>query len=249
MQKIFDSHFHIIDKNFPLIENNGYMPDEFNIKQYIEAVKNYNVVGGAIVSGSFQAFDQSYLIHALKKMGSQFVGVTQIPLTISDNEIIKLHKAGVRAVRFNIKRGGSAEIKDLEVLGNRVYSLVNWHTEMYMDSKNIVEHLSHIIKLKKFSIDHLGLSNDGFKSLKNLVEKGCIVKATGFGRVNFDPIKAIKELLEINPNSIIFGTDLPSTRAPIPFSKRDIDLILNHFSDKEIDNIMYNNARLFYNMK
>ena len=51
---MFDSHFHIIDKAFPLIPNNGYMPDAFSCDDYLEKVKDYDVCGGAIVSGSFQ---------------------------------------------------------------------------------------------------------------------------------------------------------------------------------------------------
>ena len=52
--QIFDSHFHIMDKAFPLIPNNGYMPDAFSCDDYLEKVKDYDVCGGAIVSGSFQ---------------------------------------------------------------------------------------------------------------------------------------------------------------------------------------------------
>jgi predicted TIM-barrel fold metal-dependent hydrolase len=59
--KIFDTHLHIIDKRFSLIPNQGYLPDYFSCKDYLESVNSLNVVGGAIVSGSFQGFDQSYL--------------------------------------------------------------------------------------------------------------------------------------------------------------------------------------------
>jgi predicted TIM-barrel fold metal-dependent hydrolase len=59
--KIFDTHLHIIDKRFFLIPNQGYLPDYFSCKDYLESVNSLNVVRGAIVSGSFQGFDQSYL--------------------------------------------------------------------------------------------------------------------------------------------------------------------------------------------
>ena len=36
-------------------------------------------MGGAVVSGSFQGFDQSYLLDALDQLGPSFVGVTQLP--------------------------------------------------------------------------------------------------------------------------------------------------------------------------
>lgn len=72
--KIFDSHLHIIDAKFPLVSNNGYVPEEFTVTNYCERMKNFHLLGGAVVSGSFQAFDQSYLISALQQLGPSFVG-------------------------------------------------------------------------------------------------------------------------------------------------------------------------------
>ena len=66
---------------------------------------------------------------------------------------------------------------------------------------------------------------EGFEDLKALVKQGVYVKAKGFGRIEVEPIAAIKELIDINPDAIMFGTDLPSTRAKRPFSEQDIELI------------------------
>ena len=32
--ELFDSHFHIIDSRYPLIRNNGYLPEEFTHQDY-----------------------------------------------------------------------------------------------------------------------------------------------------------------------------------------------------------------------
>lgn len=61
--RIFDAYFHIINFDFPIIENQIFAPSDIN------------VIGGEIVSGSFQGFDQAYLLKALKQMG---------PITIID---------------------------------------------------------------------------------------------------------------------------------------------------------------------
>ena len=136
---VFDSHFHIIDGKYPLVSNNGYMPEEFSCNEYLSRMEPYNLCGGAIVSGSFQAFDQGYLIEALKKLGGAFVGVTQLPLTVTDNEIISLNKIGVRAVRFNLKRGGSEEVAHLSSMAARIYEIAGWHIELYIDSNDLQE--------------------------------------------------------------------------------------------------------------
>lgn len=104
-QPIFDAHLHIIDPRFPLVPNQGYLPDPFTVEDYLQRTEALNVAGGAVVSGSFQALDQSYLLDALERLGSSFVGVTNLLASVSDEEVMRLNAAGVRAVRFNLYRG------------------------------------------------------------------------------------------------------------------------------------------------
>ena len=246
--KVFDSHFHIIDKRFPLKENQGYLPGNFTVEDYQNRTSDYNIKGGAIVSASFQAFDQTYLISALEDFGSGFVGVSQIPSDISDRELDKLNNAGVRAIRFNLYRGGSESVEHLEQLSNRVYEMFGWHCELYIDSKDLFD-LSHIlIKLPRLSIDHLGLSIEDFPTLLSLVEKGITIKASGFGRVNFDVRSVIEEIVSINPNALIFGTDLPSTRAPRAYKDNDMLMIIETLGEELAQKVLYDNAINFYKL-
>ena len=50
--KYFDCHFHIIDKNFPVVPNQGFMPDAFTSEDYLERLKAVDLCGGAVVSGT-----------------------------------------------------------------------------------------------------------------------------------------------------------------------------------------------------
>ena len=244
--ELFDSHFHIIDKQFPLVSNNGYIPDQFTCKDYLERTAAYRLCGGAIVSGSFQHFDQSYLLDALKKLGPSFIGVTQLPATVSDDQIRVLDKSGVRAVRFNIKRGGSEKIYQLPSMARRVYELAGWHVELYIDSQELPNLFSMLIDLPSVCIDHLGLSQSGLGMLTKLVEKGVRVKATGFGRVDFDIKSALQNLYSANPKSLMFGTDLPSTRAPRPYSDNDFLLVADTIGLDGAKDVLSRNAIDFY---
>jgi predicted TIM-barrel fold metal-dependent hydrolase len=244
--KVFDSHLHIIDKRFPLIPNQGYLPNHFSCEDYLKTVAGLEVVGGAIVSGSFQEFDQSYLTEAIKTLGENFVGVTQLPFDTSDAEIIRLNKLGVKALRFNVNRGGSEDISRLDYFARRVYELVNWHTELYIDSIRLSEFAAIIEKLPAVSIDHLGLSSSGFNDLLSLVDKGVRVKATGFGRIDFEPVEAIKSIYSLNPDALMFGTDLPSTRAKRPFQLSDVDLVINALKEEQAEKVLYKNALSWY---
>ncbi len=243
---LFDSHFHIIDRRFPLTPNQGYLPDDLTCCDYRAQMAKYDLRGGAIVSGSFQAFDQSYLLDALHTLGPLFVGVTQLPATVSDQEIRDLDSAGVRAVRFNLKRGGSEDVRHLDAMARRVYELVGWHVELYVDARELDGLFETLVALPAVSIDHLGLSKDGFGTLLKLAEKGVRVKATGFGRVDFDVPTALKEIHAANPQALMFGTDLPSTRAPRPYSDEDFLLVVETLGAKAARAVFHDNAVKFY---
>ncbi|RKL69319.1 2-pyrone-4,6-dicarboxylate hydrolase [Salipaludibacillus neizhouensis] len=244
--EIFDAHFHIIDPQFPLVENQGFLPDTFTSYDYLEKAKDLNIIGGALVSGSFQEYDQTYLLHALKILGPSFIGVTQLPYDTSDEKIINLDKKGVKAVRFNVKRGGSEMLARLDSFSRRVHDLAGWHTELYIDSRSLIEIASTLTELPAVSIDHLGLSRDGFSTLLDLVDHGVKVKATGFGRLDFNPEDAIREIYHINPEALMFGTDLPSTRAKRPFHHSDINLIYNVLDEYGAKKVLLKNAQRWY---
>lgn len=244
--QIFDAHFHIIDYDFPIKENQGYLPPSYVVSDYQQEAADFDIVGGAIVSGSFQGFDQTYLLKALKQMGPTYCGVTQLPATTSDEEIIHLHNNGVKALRFNIKRGGAEDLSQLDYFARRVYDLVGWHSELYIDAKNIPDIASTIESLPAVSIDHLGLSEEGLPHLLKLVDIGVRVKATGFGRVSLNASHVLHKIYDINPDALMFGTDLPSTRAQRPFEYRDIKLINQLFNEKAANKILYSNAQQWY---
>lgn len=243
---LFDCHFHIIDHRFPLVPNHGYLPPDLTCDDYRNAMASYDLRGGAVVSGSFQAFDQSYLMDALLTLGPRFVGVTNLPATVTDQEIIDLDLGGVRAVRFNIRRGGSEDISHIDTMARRVHDLAGWHTELYVDSKELGGLIDTLVRLPSCSIDHLGLSEEGFPTLLKLAEKGVRIKATGFGRVGFHVPTALKELYAANPSCLMFGTDLPSTRAPRPYCDDDFLLVVDTLGDEAAQAVFYDNAAAFY---
>jgi predicted TIM-barrel fold metal-dependent hydrolase len=246
-QPVFDAHLHIIDPAHPLVENSGYVPAPFTVADYQERIDGLGIAGGAVVSGSFQAFDQGYLIDALRALGPSYVGVTQIPADTSDEQILVLHEAGVRAVRFNVARGGSASVDDLDRLARRVHDVAGWHAELYIDARRLDDHLEdRIASLPAVSIDHLGLHADGLPNLLRLVERGVKVKATGFGRIDLDPVTAIRAILDIDPTALVVGTDLPSTRARRPFEAHDFETIRQALDPEQVSAVFWDNAATFY---
>lgn len=245
-RRLFDAHLHIIDPAFPLRENDGFLPDPFRVSDYRRRVDGLGIAGGAVVSGSFQAFDQGYLFAALDALGAAYVGVMQVPADVSDAQILALDTAGVRAVRFNAHRGGSADLDELDRLARRVHDVAGWHTELYIDARELHEIADRVRALPAVTVDHLGLHAEGLPALLALVEAGVRVKATGFGRVDLDPAAAVAAIMDVDPTALMYGTDLPSTRARRPFSDQDIDLLVDVLDPSHVDAVLWRNAADLY---
>ena len=250
MHPIFDAHLHIIDPAFGLVETGtAYRPPSFGVEDYRAAVSKLGVVGGAVVSASFQGFDQAYLLAALQQLGPRWVGVTQLPPSVSDEELHRLDAAGVRAVRFNLFRGGSAGLDALESMAHRVFEMLGWHVELYVDGRALAELSSVLEALPRIVIDHLGLTAAGLPTLLRLVERGAYVKATGFGRLDFEPERAIEPIVQLDPTRLLFGTDLPSTRAPRAFGIDDLRRLLamlDEFDEPTARLTLHDNAVRLY---
>jgi len=211
---VFDAHLHVIDPRFPLAANQGYVPEPFTVADYRAATAALNVVGGAVVAGSFQR-GTAYLLDAVERLGDGFVAVAELPGDVPDAEVLELHAAGVRAVRFNLRRGGALD----ERLAHRVHDLAGWHAEVYAGGAVLAEHEARLARLPRLCVDHLGLDREALPVLDRL---GCTVKATGFGRVDLDVEAALRAL---DPAKLVFGTDLPGTRARRPFEPADLELV------------------------
>jgi predicted TIM-barrel fold metal-dependent hydrolase len=240
--QIFDAHCHIVDKRFPIIENQGYTPPSFTLADYREQTESLGITSGAIVSGSFHGYDQSYLRTLLPQMGPRWVGITQVPPNISDAEIASLASIRVRGLRFNIFRGRIDSVDDIVTLANRAYNVGQWHAEIYADAAALKPHVAKLSKLPQIVIDHMGMTEQGLPVILDLVDAGAKIKVTGFGRVNMNVPKALELISARNPNALVFGTDLPSTRAKRPFEIADIQLIRNVLGPTVAEKVLWNNA-------
>lgn len=246
MRRVFDAHFHVIDPRFPLRRVDGFLPQPFTAEDYRARVAGSGVVGGAVVAGSFHGFDQAWLLDALRRLGDAFVGVAQIPVSISDEEVDLLAAAGVRGVRFNLYRGPSVGLDALASLAHRVHDLAGWHAEVYVGPGDLPDLASWLRGLPRVVIDHLGLSTGGLRTLVRLVEAGLWVKASGFGRGLLDVRTALHRLYTANPNRVVFGTDLPGTRARRPFLQSDVDLILECLGEEGGTQVLLHNGLGLY---
>lgn len=225
---LFDAHFHIIDPRFPCVPNAGYLPDPFTCDDYRKRMQGHRLAGGAVVAGSFQGTDQEWLIAALETLGPGFAGVAQASEALAGPALARLDAAGVRALRFNLRRGGGADATWIETLARRCHERRGWHAEFYAAPGDLAALSPMLMRLPAVVIDHLGLAADtaGLNTVLRLAEAGARIKASGFGRLGDEAAaRALRAIHAVNPRALMFGTDLPSTRAPRPYRDEDFQRV------------------------
>ncbi|WIB67256.1 amidohydrolase family protein [Curtobacterium sp. MCBD17_035] len=244
--QVFDSHLHVIDPRFPLVPNEGYLPPRFTVDDYRSRTAAFDVIGGVVVSGSFQGVDTTYLLDALDRLGPSFVGVVNVPTDIADDGLRALAAAGVRGIRCNLYRGGSTAVTDLVALGRRAWDVAGMHVELYLDAADLAELEPVLRALPRASVDHLGMTHAHRDVLLRLVERGLRVKATGFGRVDLDVRETLAAVHRVDPRALLFGTDLPSTRARRPFRDEDVAVAVEGLDPDDARAVLVDNAVTFY---
>jgi hypothetical protein len=148
-------------------------------------------------------------------------------------------------VRFNLFRGGSESIDAIESMARHIFDLAQWHIELYADAAELVDLVPCSRASRKWSSTIWGCPR-GFANTAEAGGTRVKVKATGFGRVTMDVASALKAIAAADPRALMFGTDLPSTRAPRPFAISDIDLLRDALGDERARLALYDNAVDFY---
>jgi predicted TIM-barrel fold metal-dependent hydrolase len=142
---------------------------------------------------------------------------------VSDDEVLSLDAAGVRAVRFTLARGGALDVD----LALRVHQLAGWHAEVY--ATDLPAHEERLRQLPRLVVDHLGMNPEG---LAVAVRLGAMIKATP---------RYAGDLRAVRPERLMFGSDLPGTRAERTFAPADLDVIAGITNSGLADN-----ARAWY---
>jgi len=75
------------------------------------------------------------------------------------------------------------------------------------------------------------------------------IKATGFGRVDLNVEEAITKIHKVSPDALMFGTDLPSTRARRVYSDKDYYTVLDILGENEAQKVFSQNAINFYGLE
>lgn len=212
-----DCHMHIFDPRFPV--RPGRTPSWGTVDDYLRLRRRLGLSRCIVVAPSSYGFDNSCLLDALARFGDTARGVASINTETTDDELKRLHAAGVRGIRLNFGRIESTGMADVVALAERIKRL-NWHLQLHMDADSIVANEETLQKLPvTLVIDHFGcapqpggLNHPVVKTLERLLStRDTWVKLSFYYELNGvtypDFLPLAQHLIAIAPDRCLWGSD------------------------------------------
>lgn len=247
-----DCHAHVFGPYalFPLEAQRTYSPAEAPLDSYLKVLDTLGFERGVLVQPSPHGLDNRALIAALQSEPDQLRGVAAANAGTSVEQLHELHAAGVRGLRFSRLLDASGErrylnsvdIGELNDLAPKMRE-VGLHAQLWL-GVNELPQLEPTIRSSglSFVIDHLGrcdpsdgLQHPGFELMCDLMLNGNLwVKLTPYRPSSrypdYDDIRPFHEqLLRVNPNRLIWGSDWPHVN--MERNVPDAGHLLDVFSD------------------
>lgn len=155
-----DAHCHVFGPaaEFPFAPERKYTPVDASKHDLFALRDHLGVTRNVIVQATCHGADNSALVDALLTAGDLARGVATVRSDVSDEELRRLHEAGVRGVRFNFVRRlvDAAPTEALEAVVRRVAPL-GWHVVLYFEAADLPGLESFFASLPvPLVIDHMG---------------------------------------------------------------------------------------------
>lgn len=240
-----DCHAHLFgpQTQYPYQVNRSYTPPDASEVSYRTLLRRLGFQRAVLVQPSVYGTDNSLMLDTLAHLPQdddiEWRGVAVVDASVSDAELERMHRLGVRGVRINLVFPGGITFDDVRSLSNRLQGL-GWHIQFLVDVscfEHLVDRLSALPTPSV--IDHMGhvstangTQAPGFQALLQLLENDKTwVKLTGPNRIStlqtvpftdVDPF--FQALVDKRADRCVFGTDWPHVQLPTPMP-RDEDLV------------------------
>ena len=226
-----DCQFHIYGEptKFPPRANAPYAPIES--ATFAQAQKTHRAMGferGVIVHSAIYGSDHRLLLDALENLHDRerYRGIGIVDDRVSDQELARLHAAGVRGARFNFVRFFAMEQREAEVRRSMArLKELGWHARLHVNGEDLMENseLLRSITDVPMVIDHFG--HVGFEGgmerpvirwvLETLKRDNWWMMVSNGNRDSKfdagwdDALPYGRAFIEAAPERIIWGTDWP----------------------------------------
>ena len=223
-----DAHCHVFGpgNEFGFAPERKYTPCDASKEQLFALRDHLGFSRNVIVQASCHGTDNAALVDALNTAGELARGIAVVDESITEEELLAMHQAGVRGVRFNfVKRLVDTTPKSVfKNIAAKIRPL-GWHIVVYFEAQDLEEIAPFLEELDTtIVIDHMGRPDvskpvDGpeFQAFVSLLERNphfwtkvsCPERLTQTPPDYSDVVPFAKYLVERFPERVLWGTDWP----------------------------------------
>ncbi|GAB3685973.1 amidohydrolase family protein [Saccharopolyspora tripterygii] len=155
-----DAHCHVFGpaEQFPFAPERKYTPVDAAQEQLFALRDHLGLSRNVIVQATCHGTDNSALLDALHASGGRARGVASVSADVTEDELERLHEAGVRGVRFNfVKRlVDDVPTEALTTIAAKIAPL-GWHVVLYFEAPDLPDLEEFFLSLPvPLVIDHMG---------------------------------------------------------------------------------------------
>lgn len=168
-----DAHMHVIGPfdRFPLSPKSKYEPFAATWQeQKAVLIDKMGFWGYVVVQATCHGTDNRVVVDALEHMDGRAAGVVSVEADVGEQELERLHEAGVRGVRFAFLPHIASETAPPEVIRRIADKIrpLGWHTDLYFlpETFEIMEPLIRALPTPVV-IDHMGRPDVGIPVNEN----------------------------------------------------------------------------------
>ncbi len=262
-----DAHCHVFGpaSKFPYAAGRAYTPPDAPVENLRKLHAHLGLSRAVIVHASCHGTDMSVTLDAIASSNGAYRGVAVVAKGVTDAELERLHRGGIRAVRFNFVAhlGGAPDLDLFDDMMARVGGL-GWHVVLHLDAEDIQTYADRIKRIPvPFVIDHMGrvkaergLDQQPFKLLLELMRNELAwVKVSGAERISSgvrpfrDAIPFAAALIEAAPDRVLWGSDWPHPNVKtMPNDGENLDLFAAFCADEAVRRkiLVDNPTRLYW---
>lgn len=255
---------HIYDPRFRPAKDAPHAEPPHTAAEYLEVRRRLGLERVVVVQPTQYGTDNSCTLQAMKDLGNAR-GIAVLDDTVTDAELERLTRGGMRGVRFRMWDRPELPWAILPTMSARL-GAIGWHIQFQMDSSHLTEREALLKSLPSaVVIEHIGKFNEpvgidhpGFKALLRLVDTGRFwVKLSGAYMTSKSgpPLYAdvgvtAKALVKHAPERLVWASNWPH---PMRFRNGDVDdaeqldVLLDWAPDEKVRNsILADNPAQLY---
>jgi len=175
-----DCHHHIYNSKYPVDPTATLRPGDALVEDYRALQRRIGTTRHVLVQPSTYGTDNRAHLEALAAFGPNARMVAVVNDKVSEEELKRMHAAGVRGIRFNLAQAGATTPEMMEPLSRRINDM-GWHIQINANAAKIME-VMPILETRVASpivFDHLahipqpaGVNDPLFAKVRGLMDKG-----------------------------------------------------------------------------